>query len=379
MYISQAGARLSSSQQRELHEKRIALHRRIHTWRQIQMVYMPCVAILLSSLHTTALDNGHIDDAIEKVENASLWLPSSLPASLPPQLRTTGISPGLVDKEIRLRAAQADDALAEIRRQRRILTGLVLFKKLTVSGTGQKKNTKMRTLFKRFNNKTQRAAERYRAARDALAVMDPNGDWRIRLQVLRAEDIRGPGREPVDKKERRPEMCEKRREESWIWLVPRIETAQDIGVMEEHLDANLRVEWAKSRARAARWGEEVDLLSEEMRRTLTFLQWRADWWRCQVHCRADAPEDLRDGLVAYAERQATLLENIADGHAKHWLPILRDNSIVPDWAAKYEALDSSVTLGKSADDNFSDTDTDDAEGEQDDDESVVVDDYELDT
>lgn len=71
------------------------------------------------------------------------------------------------------------------------------------------------------------------------------------------------------------------------------------------------------------------------------------------------------------------MEDIAHGHAKHWSPILKDNDTVPDWAAKYEALDSSVTLDKSGDNNFSDADTDDA-GEQDDDKSVVLDDYELD-
>lgn len=58
------------------------------------------------------------------------------------------------------------------------------------------------------------------------------------------------------------------------------------------MDANLRVEWAKSWARAAWWGEKVDLLSEEMRCTLAFLQWRADWWRSQVDCQVDVPEDL---------------------------------------------------------------------------------------
>jgi hypothetical protein len=33
---------------------------------------------------------------------------------MPAQLRVTGISPGLVEKERKLRLAQADDALAEI-------------------------------------------------------------------------------------------------------------------------------------------------------------------------------------------------------------------------------------------------------------------------
>jgi hypothetical protein len=155
MQVSQTPGRLSSLQQRELYEKRTTLHRRIQNWREIQMAYMPCVATL-SHLPAIDVDNAHTSS--EKAENIPLWLPSSLPASLPSQLHITGISQGLADKEKRLRIAQADDALAEIRRQRRILTGLVIFKKLNVSGMGQKKNTKMRTLFKRFNNKTQWAA-----------------------------------------------------------------------------------------------------------------------------------------------------------------------------------------------------------------------------
>ena len=38
--------------------------------------------------------------------------------------------------ELQLRRPQADDALADIRRQRRIIQGLWLFKRLNVSGTG---------------------------------------------------------------------------------------------------------------------------------------------------------------------------------------------------------------------------------------------------
>lgn len=259
-------------------------------------------SFLHTGLNIEEHNDGNVVDTSKKIKDMPLWLPSSLPASLPQQLRTTGISPGLTDKELRLR---------------RTLTGLVLFKKLNVSGMGQKKNTKMRTLFQRFNQKTLRAAERFCAARKALEVLDPGGDWQTRLQVLRPEDICGPGRERADKKERRPEMCEKQREESWIWLVSRGEMSQDIGVMEEHLDANLRVEWAKSQARAARWSEQVDLVAEEMRRTLAFLEWRAGWWRCQASRRVDISEQVHHGLVAYAERQADLLKRIAGGHVKH--------------------------------------------------------------
>jgi hypothetical protein len=384
--VSQAKGELTRTQLKDINEKRIALHRRIQAWREAQMVYMPCVASLLTPSSTIAeVDSG----SLERVENIPLWLPSSLPASMPSQLRATGILPGLVEKETKLRLAQADDALAEIRRQRRIVTGLVIFKKLNISGLGQKKNTRMRTLFKRFSNKTERVAERYRAARRALEVLDSGGAWQTRLQVLHPEDIRGPGREDIDKHDRRPEMSEKRREQSWIWLVPRIETAQDIGVMEEHLDANLRVEWAKSRARAARWTEEVDLLCEEMRRTLVFLEWKAGWWRKQAYRRADSPVDLRHGIEAYALRQAALQECIADRHAKHWLPVLKAKGFTPCWALRYSVTQASTdnysamveaTNGEdeeaevSDDGDVDEEDVDDNEFEED----KLYDDYEVD-
>ena len=93
-------------------------------------------------------------DPVFEAEAIPLWLPLSLPPSLPHQLRTMGLLPSLLEKETRLRIAQADDVLAEIRQQHRTVTGLVIFKKLNISGTGQRQNTCMRTLFKSFNNKT---------------------------------------------------------------------------------------------------------------------------------------------------------------------------------------------------------------------------------
>jgi len=325
---------MTASEIRDIHHKRVALYHRIHNWRQAQMVYMPCVASILSS-STTNLDDPD-DCPPERVENTPLYLPSSLPSSLPTQLCVTGLSPGLAGKEIRLRVAQADDALAEIRRQRRIVTGLVLFKKLHVSGTGQKNNTRIRTLFKRFGNKTDRVAERYRAARRALEVLDPGGTWQEHMHVLRPEDVRGPGREEIDRYDRKSENSEKRREQSWIWLVPRTEGTFDASASkEEHLDANLRVEWAKSRARAARWTEEVLLLLEEMRRILEFQEQKANCWRTRAHLRSSEPDHLQHGLAAYAERQAVLHEQIASGHAQYWLTLLYSFDIEPCWRSKY--------------------------------------------
>jgi len=85
------------------------------------------------------------------------------------------------EKEQCLCVAQADDALTEIRHQRHIVTGLYQFKKLNVSGTRNRPNTQMWTLFTQFNHKTKCYAERYRTARHALTCLDPDGDWQNRL------------------------------------------------------------------------------------------------------------------------------------------------------------------------------------------------------
>jgi hypothetical protein len=99
-----------------------------------------------------------------------------------------------------------------------------------------------------------------------------------------------------------------------------------------------------------------------MRRTLAFLEWRAGWWRCQASRRVDISEQVHHGLVAYAERQADLLERIAGGHAKHWLPILKVNSIVSDWAVKYLASGMSAAAGgEVGSDDSDDAKVDDSE------------------
>jgi len=135
----------TSKMLRDLQSKRNVLYRRIQLWRAIQLIYMPQVATLLSTEPATIRpDNGDEDinpipTASTQVESLLLWLPSLLPADI---LST----PSLLDitsKECCLRIAQADDALAEICHQHRIMAGLYQFKKLNVSGTGNKLNMRM--------------------------------------------------------------------------------------------------------------------------------------------------------------------------------------------------------------------------------------------
>jgi hypothetical protein len=97
----------------------------------------------------------------------------------------------------------------------------------------------------------------------------------------------------------------------------------------------MRVEWAKSHARANRWQEEVLLVTEEMRRVIAFLDWKASWWRIQGPRRTDVRDDIQAGLIAYAHRQADLMQHLAEGFAALWYPILMDAGLQIEWAEHY--------------------------------------------
>jgi hypothetical protein len=136
-------------------------------------------------------------------ENIPLRLPSGLPRTLWP-------ANSLPEKEKRVRIAQAYDSLTELRRLLRITLGLWEYK-YTQLGPSQRANTRARSMITRFNDKISRCVDRYRAARTALLVLDPNGDWSIQLLELKPEHVKGPGRGKED-------ASEGRRELSWIWM-----------------------------------------------------------------------------------------------------------------------------------------------------------------
>lgn len=278
---------------------------------------MPCTGTLLAQSTTTTTN-------ALSTEPAEL-IPLHLPSSLPPHLRQLPEIFVVLDRERRLRVAQADESLADIRRQRRIISGLWQFKKVNVNGTGNKTSTRMQALYDRFNLRTQRCARRYRAARGALLVIDPDGSWQSRLHDLKDGDIRGPGRDDSG-------TGNSRFEPSWIWMVPRVTSAPDMENSEVALDDSLQVEWAKCRARKERWEEEVLIIQEEMGRAIKYQLWRAQWWRVQRGRRTDGDRATLHGIAAYAEKQAKLCEALACKFAMSWLPVLKEKGITPDWA-----------------------------------------------
>ncbi|KAK7021079.1 hypothetical protein VNI00_017525 [Paramarasmius palmivorus] len=98
---------------------------------------------------------------------------------------------------------------------------------------------------------------------------------------------------------------ETRKSHSWIWWAGGRLDLED-GADENNNDI-LRSEWCKSRSRLLRAKEEILLVKEEMRRTLAYLEWRAqEWERCadlQPMPSSATPEGKRAYAVAQAQMQ----------------------------------------------------------------------------
>jgi hypothetical protein len=80
----------------------------------------------------------------------------------------------------------------------------------------------------------------------------------------------------------------------------------------------LRCEWVKSKARADRWNEEVQLVKEEMWRVLAFLEWKAVWWTEEGGGKLGVTPDIADGIRAYAAKQASINHKLAQSFEMHW-------------------------------------------------------------
>ncbi|KAH8113739.1 hypothetical protein DFH11DRAFT_1509928, partial [Phellopilus nigrolimitatus] len=327
-------ARPHSVQSAVLQERKTTLTSKIGKWRKAQLVFMPCAAIQIAQLRSnSALSSGseRADDRL-MFDIPSLCLPSDLTSEL-----RSALSPRLklIDKEVRLRRAQAEDCLGELRRLLRLKSASLTFKK--INNVGQRDNTRARSVIVKFNSKIALTAERYRAARAALQKLDPEESWAEHLRPLAKEDVRGLGNDKDDDNapkrkghDIRNQPSEGRRELSWIWSRARSGEGQDA-----EIDAGIRVEWAKSWARAERWEEEITLVVEEMRRTLVYSDWKAAWWRAQSSCRLDASSDVIDSLRAYAEKQATGWEALATFFAAKWYRTISMGGIAIEWPERY--------------------------------------------
>ena len=300
--------------------------RRIKKWRELQLIYMP--GAIAPSLYVLE-DNADDNDA-GMAESIPLFLPSSLD----PERRERICLQQVAKHEQLLRMAQLQDSLIELRHTRKIRRRLLVNHYTQV--TGQRASTRSRTVLNSVETRITKFVERYRVAYRALLQLDPTGNWRETYLELKDSDNRGPGKESDEVGTGDGSYFR-----SWIWLQnPRVpDAAGDVGeevASEEDVNEVLRVEWTTSYARLERWKEEVDLLQEEMRRVVAFLEWKSRDWLAKVDIPWRTPTpDVQSGLGAYAKKQAAVYHDLAVSFAKLWRPTLVSYGLKHSWITEY--------------------------------------------
>lgn len=193
----------------------------------------------------------------------------------------------------------------------------------------QRTTTRTRTLFDKVKIKLNQAVSTYRISRSAIASLAPEeefGPWKETLLELQNSDIRGPGREDSESTSRFVQ--------SWIWT-----TAIQVSTSPEDpdLQAALRVEWCKGQERAKRYEEEVELVVEEMRRTLATFEWNAREWRSFAISPPGALADAATvaGIAAFANKQADVQRRMISTFVNDWYHPLEQLSFNLPWLKQY--------------------------------------------
>ncbi|KAI9069581.1 hypothetical protein FKP32DRAFT_1608330 [Trametes sanguinea] len=283
----------TSSKTLAVHERRNALRRKLQKYRELQGIYMPLSVPLFANDASCHTD-------IDTIEDVRIGLPSEIA----PAHRSSVCSSRLSDMEAHLREAQCRDALHDLRNKLHVIDHLYRYKQTNVRHQGP--NTRVRADLASQDLKKDRAAEKYRHARRAKLALSGPGAWELELRVLEDHDIRMIEEDDPQELERRKRkrgdkgvVSEGHRTLSWIWR------GSDTNNPHQLTDS-IRIEWLKSRARKMRWEEECALLPEEMRRVLVTLKYEEGEWLKRRATRSPAECSIKEGLVAYATKQALI-------------------------------------------------------------------------
>ncbi|KAF8217388.1 hypothetical protein K438DRAFT_1557227, partial [Mycena galopus ATCC 62051] len=274
--VAGTGNHPSVDQQVNLTECTNKLRRKILTWMDTQVLFIPHVAVLRAEEDIARMKIGatQTQPGIQ-VQHMALWLPSSIKDVVECDIE-------LREYEFRLRYAQAHKALDELRDQ--LLLRMHLYKFKDRFSRGVKANTRLGTKIKVVEERIRRTADQYRVARRALMNLG---------RVLKKKEWEGT-----------------------------LLVGFAVHLNEYFLISStaLQIEWAKTRARFLRQSEQLDLLEEEGRCILAFLRWQAAWWIGRAGTLAYAPENAAytEGNVAYVYRHAARLHKLATVFEEQW-------------------------------------------------------------
>jgi hypothetical protein len=174
-----------------IQRRRTNLLLRIQNYISTRAQYMPGLERYLREMSI------HNDD---KMMSTPEKIPLHLPSSLPAEKRATICVPGLAEVEDRLRFAQACEALTDLRCQLTKRTYASRYRTANISS--QTHFTRFRELQDQTDSKIKAACSRYQVARSGLLHLRGKGEWELRLQELRPEDIRGLSEKALVNEER---------------------------------------------------------------------------------------------------------------------------------------------------------------------------------
>uniref|UniRef100_D8QJP9 CxC2-like cysteine cluster KDZ transposase-associated domain-containing protein n=1 Tax=Schizophyllum commune (strain H4-8 / FGSC 9210) TaxID=578458 RepID=D8QJP9_SCHCM len=329
--LKAAGPQPTSTQQLDVLKKRAKLRKSIDKFRSWQRIYMPSLADHLS--HNDLNTYGKV---IDETEHMRLFLPSELSDAA----RNSACAPGVVTTETTLRAAEAEQSLEDLRRALRIKTATNQFRQANVRHISMA--TRAHTAFDKIAKRVHIAKMRYRFARNCLVHLRGPGEWERQLRPLNDEDIRALNERALTAEERAEReraralghdvdwaasdgvvlegvvnAGEGSRRLSWIWYMDPGQAA----ITDHNLNDALRVEFLKSKARRDRDREEIQLLLEEMRRTIASLDYDSEQWSERAGLRQGCDDALADGLRSYAMEQAAWRSERAALLEMKWKPV----------------------------------------------------------
>ncbi|KAF8998878.1 hypothetical protein BDQ17DRAFT_1247207, partial [Cyathus striatus] len=99
---------------------------------------------------------------------------------------------------------------------------------------------------------------------------------------------------------------------------------------------------------------------------IVYYEWKEKWWRSIATIRdykINVGLDIKQGVVAYAMKQASLCGKLAYCCAECWLPTLQKGNYTPEWAERY--LTSVSPISESNGNETSEESEEDWEEEQD--------------
>ncbi|KAJ6606249.1 hypothetical protein DFH09DRAFT_896192 [Mycena vulgaris] len=308
---------LITDQNNHVEEFRLSFMSKLRTFRDLWAKHMPAATQALE-------DEEEVRDADAvslNPEDVVLWMPSELRESQ----RVWGCVKGLTDKEVKLREAQCSKALDNLCRRLHSKRHFVQFRNSHV--VGQRQSTRSNTLIAQVGERINTIVAKYRRAWKALGMLKGRVYCEKKgFRELTAADISLDEEQEADSKARHRlgkigtgRFCHKnepsrkakaKKTFSWIWTA-RGGPGENKDDLHESMLA-VHVDWSKALAQKVRWTEEVQLLQEEMRCVMRFLECRANWWEGQRGAwGARLSPALQSGLDAYAAHQAERHRQIA--------------------------------------------------------------------